>query len=250
MRILSRLGTFAAAAVFLTSAGASSSLHAQDPARETQISFRPDTIVEAAFFRVGAGNQEALNQRYLSKVLPLAEEFGMKQLGFFVISEVVSGPDDAKVWGLFQWPDLHSRERFESDPRFIELRAIRDELMDSFKIVHLRPKKAFKLTFRSDRLYEFSGLWMNRTHGNRIERYLAAARPFGEQHDVSLIDGFDVIGTSERYPFLPQQVFIIDWPSKDVKAKWIASESFRSAGWNRALAIDQAYGVEAQFLVR
>jgi uncharacterized protein (DUF1330 family) len=247
MRYLRRVGTLALAAVAVATAS-TAALHAETQVKESQISFSPNTIVEAAFFRVGEGKQEELNQRYLSKVLPLAQSFGMKPLGFFGITRVSNGPDDASLWGLFEWPDLDSRRRFESDPRFIQLREIRDELMDSFKIVHLRAKEAFTLTVRGDRMYEFSALWMNRAHASHIQRYLDAAEPFGQQHGVRLIDRFEVVGTSDRYPFLPEQVFIIEWPSEAVKSEWVSSDAFQAAGWNRALAIDQLYSVESRFV--
>ncbi len=227
---------------------ATQSIHADATPKETRVSLRPDTIVEAAFFRIDPKHQAEINQRYLNKVLPLTQEFGMKPLGLFAITQVANGPDDATLWGLFQWPDLAARKRFETDARFLELRAIRDELMDSFKIVHLRPKKALTLTFHEGHIYEFTGLWMNRTHGNHMDDYLAATRPFGQEHGVRLIDAFDVVGTSERYPFHPERVFIIDWPSEDTKSAWIASQGFQTAGWNRALAIDQLYGVESRFV--
>ncbi len=234
-------------AVVLMLTAAASVQAAPSPPREARISFQPNTIVEAAFFRIDPARQAEVHERYISKVLPLAEEFGMRSLGIFSVTHVSNGPEDATLWGLFQWPDQASRKRFEADPRYLEVRAVRDELMASFKVVHLKPKRAFTVTFREGHIYEFAGLWMNRTHASHMDDYLAATRPFGQEHGVGLIDAFEVVGTSERYPFQPEKVFIIDWPSEEAKSKWIASEAFQAAGWNRALAIDRLYGVESRF---
>jgi len=217
-------------------------------AKTTEITFQPGTLVEAVFFRITPGQESALEERYLSKAFPLAAEYGMTPLSTFAVTHIDHGPDDAAMWGLFQWPNLDAKKRFEQDRKFKKLRPVRDSMLDSIKIVYLEPQEAVTVTLHEDRMYEFAGTWVNRTNAPHLQQYFAAAGPFVQENGVKFLGDFKVVGSPPEYEFLPQGAFFIEWPSREVKEKWFASPEFKSVGWHRALALDQLYVVESKLV--
>ncbi len=141
-----------------------------------------------------------------------------------------------------------SRRCFTGRPlQFHKLRPIRDSLVDTLRLVYLEAQQPVTVTMRQDRMYEFFGVWMNRTHGAHMQDYFAAAGPFIRQNGVRFIGDFKVVGAPEGYAFLPDSVDFIEWPSKAVKESWFNSAEFKRVGYHRALALDRLVVIESSF---
>ena len=222
----------------------------QPEVRQTQITFRQGKLIEAAFIKITPGMESQLNEEYFSKVMPLAMEFGMKPLGLFKVTRVEMGDDDAGMWGFFEWPSLETKELFDADPRFIKLRAIRDSLLDSAKMIYLNVAETTTVTIREDRLYEFFGGWINRHNGSHLQQYFEVAGPWVANHGVVFLAQFSIVGSPEGYQFLPDVVGFIEWPNSSVKQAWFDSQEFKTVGYHRALAVDRLYVIESKFIFR
>lgn len=236
----------AKAEALAATAGSSASTGTQAK-RTAEITFRKGALIEAAFFRVKPGQQAALDKEYFAKVMPLAQRYGMKPLGMFKVSKIEHGPDDAAMWGLFEWPDEAAKERFEKDPQFAELRPIRDAKLDTLKMVYLNAEETTTVKLRDDRMYEIFGAWVNRHNAPKLKAYFDVAGPWVGQRGAVFPVKLKVVGAPEGHGFLPQRVGFIEWP-EGVKAAWFASPEFAKVGHLRARALDRLYVVESHFM--
>ncbi len=218
--------------------------------KQTQITFEQGKLIEAAFIKITPGMETRLNEEYFSQVMPLAMSYGMKPLGLFKVTRVELGEDDAGLWGFFEWPSLEAKERFDADPQFIKLRAVRDSMLDSAKMIYLDVAETTAVTIREDRVYEFFGGWINRHNGAHLQQYFEVAGPWLASHGVVFPVKFNIVGSPEGYHFRPDTVGFIEWPSVAVKQAWFDSEEFKAVGYHRALAADRLYAVESEFVFK
>ena len=214
---------------------------------QTTLRFEPGKLYEVAMFKITPGKEQEIDKRYFSKAFPLAQQFGMRPIGTFTVDRIEHGPNDVATWGFFEWPDLATKERFESDRRYHELRPIRDGLVDTLRLVYLQVDQPASVTIDPNRMYEFFGVWINRANGAHLQEYFAAAGPFIAEKGVKFIGDFRIVGSPEGYAFLPDSVGFIEWPSKAVKESWFASDAFKRAGYHRALALDRLVVIESSF---
>lgn len=231
-------------------------LSAADAAAAPQkLTFQKGKMIEAAFFKVRPGQQRRLTQEYFPKALKLAKEYGVKPLGSFQVTKVEHGPADAiAAWGLFEWPSVETKARFEKDRRFRKLRKFRDSLLETLpKQVYLEVEETVTVHLQGDGFYEAAVAWANPARSEHMKQYFAAAGPFIQQRGVKFLGKFKVIGqpSDPRYAFdaQPNVFLLIDWGSADNKAAWFASDDFKRVGWRRALALDRLFIIESRFSV-
>ena len=229
--------TLAAAAMLALSATAQ--------ATEVQaVSIQADTMVEFGFFTIQAGREQELGERYFSKVMPIAAEYGMRPLAMLSIGQTEYGDDLSQTLGLWEWPSLEAKESFEQDRRYKRLAPIRDSMLDNLQLIYTRPTVDVALSLQDDRLYEFAGMWISDTHAEHLGQYFASAGPFLGQNDVQFIGNFEVLGGSDP-SLVPDQIAFFSWPDAQVKEAWFTSETFQESGWHRALALERLFVVEA-----
>ncbi len=221
-------------------------LTAATQAAEVELIFQPSTLVEVAMFSVNPGEELALGEKYFSKVMPIAAEYGMKPLGTFTVAHIEHGDVEAAQWGFFQWPDLASKQDFEADRRFLKLVGERDSRLGTLKIIYVKVEEPTTVTLDDDRYYEIFAGWVNRHEGAHLQDYFAAVGPWIEGKEVQFHGSFTVSGQSEDYGLssVPQMFGFMSWPNRSVKEAWFASDAFRDAGWNRAVALDRLVVLE------
>lgn len=212
----------------------------------TSITFRQGKLIEAVFFRIKPGQEQALADRYFKKVAPLVKRYGAKRLGFFEVTHIEHGPDDAAGWGFFEWPDEATKARFDRDPAYQKLRKVRDGMLDSLKMVYLQTPETVTVQLKPSHMYEFFGVHVNRHNASHLQAYFKVAGPWLTARGVKFPVQLEVVGTAEGYPFLPQRVGFIEWPNAEVKRAWFKSNAFRQVGWHRAMALDRLYVVESR----
>ena len=217
------------------------------------ITLQQGKMIEAAFFKVKPGQQRRLKDEYFPKAIAIAKEYGLNPLGTFRVTKVEHGPSDAiAAWGLFEWPSVKSKERFEQDPRFVKLRQFRDSLLETLpKQVYLQVDKTVTLDLQGDGFYEAAVAWANPARADHMKQYFAAAGPFIQERGVKFLGQFKVVGQPKdpRYAFdsLPNTFLLIDWGGADNKAAWFSSAAFKRVGWHRALALDRLFILESRF---
>ncbi|MEM6930438.1 MAG: hypothetical protein AAF602_26105 [Myxococcota bacterium] len=215
---------------------------------ETTLAFRPDTLVEVAMFTIEPGEEQAIEEKYFSKVFPIAAEYGMQPLGTFAVDNIEHGDVEATQWGFFQWPDRAAKERFEADRRFRRLVDERDARLSELKLLYVTVAEPVSIVLDDDRMYEVFAGWLNRHNGARMQDYFAVAGPWVAQRGAEFHGQFTVVGMPEEYGFSsqPQVLGFMSWPSRSTKAAWFGSDAFHDIGWTRASAVDRLVVLEGK----
>ncbi|MEN0062230.1 MAG: DUF1330 domain-containing protein [Myxococcota bacterium] len=214
-------------------------------AEDVRLTFDDAKMYEVAMFTVKAGEADALAEKYFAKVIPVAQEYGMRPLASFDVTHQEHGQPHAATWAFFEWPSVEAKTKFEADKRYQRLKPQRDRRLDTLKLVYTQVAEDTSVTLRSDRLYEFFAGWINAHNGSHLPQYFASAGPFIGSRGVKFIGDFKVVGSSDP-EFLPSTVGFIEWPDRSVKEAWFASEEFEQNGWHRALAIDRLVVLEGK----
>ena len=243
------LTTVAAVAAGFVTACATPRTAAAEP---TEITFRAGRMIEVAFFKIKPGKEAALRDRYFAKVMPIAAEYGLRPIGTFAVTKTDHGAaNQFAAYGFFEWPSVDAKRRFEADPRFAPLRALRDSMLATLPAqVYLRVKETVTVPLRNGRVYEAAVAWANPERQARLKAYFDAAGPFIAERRVAFHGQFEVIGQPDdpRYTFdAPPNTFLfIEWPNDRVKAQWFSSPAFSKVGHHRAMALDRLLVLESK----
>lgn len=96
--------------------------------RKMKIELQDGQRLELAFGRVVNGREDQLFGEYFPMVGPILAEYGARPLGSFKVLESI-GAEDAEFGALFIWPSTDTYHQFHADPRFRELKPLRDEAL-------------------------------------------------------------------------------------------------------------------------
>ncbi len=122
--------------------------------QQDTISFKAGTIIEISFARIKEGKEQQLFGQYFPKVMPILNDLGGQSLGSFSVTESLSELDEPQMSALFQWPSLEAFEALHTDPRFLEIKSIRDDALMFLSNGHFfTVKKDTEVTFIEGHLY-------------------------------------------------------------------------------------------------
>ena len=95
-----------------------------------QLTIKSELKLEFAFGKVTQGKEMQVFGEYFPAVAPLFAEYGCQQVGSFaILASNITGI--APEMGSFtHWSSAESFKRFYSDPRFIKVKALRDDALD------------------------------------------------------------------------------------------------------------------------
>jgi len=214
------------------------------------LEFKKDRIIGAAYFTVKKGKDNELKERYFEKVAPIAEEYDIQSLGKFKINSTEYGPDKAEIVFFFDYPNMEAKKSFEQDPRLQKLIPIRDSLLDHLKVIFLSVDQDTKVNFKDQdhTLYNLAAGWINKTHAQKLDEYFAIIGPDLDARGVNFLAVFNVIGSPEQYYLEPSVMMLVEWPNSQAKVDAFEGEAFKKAGYLRALALDQLYIVEVDYM--
>ena len=104
--------------------------------KNTNVEFKIGTIIELSFATVIAGKEEQLFGEYFPKVTPIVGELGGQPLGSYVVTNSSSRLDDPKMGAIFQWASIDDFNKLHKEARFLEIKHIRDNALQSLSNGH------------------------------------------------------------------------------------------------------------------
>ena len=107
--------------------------------KNTNIEFKAGTVIELSFATIIAGKEEQLFGKYFPRVTPVVSDLGGQPLGSYAVTESSSKLDDPEMGALFQWGSIDDFNKLHKEPRFLEIKHIRDEALQSFSNGHFLP---------------------------------------------------------------------------------------------------------------
>ena len=104
--------------------------------RQTDITFQASTAIELSFASIIPGKESQLFGDYFPKVLPLVGDMGGASLGSSSILQSAATLGAPEVIAFFQWPDQKTFARLHKDPRFQDIKGLRDQALSLFSNGH------------------------------------------------------------------------------------------------------------------
>ncbi len=95
-----------------------------------QLTLNSTSKLEFAFGKITTGKEMQLFGEYFPALTPLIEEHGCQQVGSFVVIASNTKNTAPEMGAFTQWPSEENFKNFYSDPRFIKLKALRDDSLD------------------------------------------------------------------------------------------------------------------------
>lgn len=92
--------------------------------------------LELAYAAVKPGREDQLFARYFPEVGPIVAEYGGRPLGSFKLIEAPENLPNATFGALFYWPSVKAYNAFHLDPRFLDLKDLRDDALALLSNAH------------------------------------------------------------------------------------------------------------------
>ncbi|MEH6344826.1 MAG: hypothetical protein V7785_07070 [Bermanella sp.] len=155
--------------------------------QQDTILFKAGTVIEISFARIKEGKEPQLFGQYFPKVMPILNELGGQSLGSFAVTESLSELDEPQMSALFQWPSLEAFEALHTDPRFLEIKGIRDDALVFLSNGHFfSVKEDTEVTFIEGQFY---GLTTTKHTDNSGEK---------DNRENSSLISFDLVQSSKQ----------------------------------------------------
>lgn len=122
--------------------------------KTTKVQLKAGTTIELSFATVIEGKEKQVFEGYFPKVMPIVSELGGMSLCSFAVSDSASKLGKPGLGALFQWPNVDTFCQLHDDPRFLEIKGIRDESLSFFTNGHFfEVSQDTEITFREDQSY-------------------------------------------------------------------------------------------------
>ena len=225
-------------------------------ARTSTVTLEKGRLIEVAYFSLEPGTEKSVQEDYFPAALvEVAAEYGGRMLASFRVTGVFSGSMEPQMIGIFDWPDLATKARFEEDERFKAVVPIRDRAISFIKLAMYEVPEDTEVTFREDKSYEFFGAWLNPGKSEELGRYFQVSEPIKQSYGRPapvFKASFSTASSApqEAFSYRPHLAGIVEWDRATDYAKLTSSEAFvRDAAPIFASAISRIDLVHGQLVL-
>jgi len=95
-----------------------------------ELTLKLNTCLELAIGKVSKGKEAVVFGEYFPVVAPVMQECGIQQLGSFAVIEANSVAVKPEMGSFTQCPSADNFLQFYNDPRFLKVKALRDNALD------------------------------------------------------------------------------------------------------------------------
>ena len=180
------------------------------------MTFEEGRLIEVAYFSLKPGTERSVQEDYFPAALKVAAEYGGRMLASFRVTDKFSGDLEPQMIGIFDWPDVATKARFEEDARFKAVVPIRDRAISFIKLGMYEVAEDTEVTFREDKSYEFFGAWLNPGKSEELGRYFQVSEPIKQSYGRPAPVFLTKFATSEETPqagpfYRPHMAGIVEW---------------------------------------
>lgn len=199
-------------------AGHEGSGHMPRSDRTEDITFKKGKLIEVAYLSVKEGKGESLKKHYFPKAMALVKEYDAKMLGRFRVIKKTGGEINPQMVVIFEWPSVAEKEKFSRDPRFREIKPIRDAALSFLKLGYYEMGKDTTITFKENKVYEFFGAWID--SNDKLNEYFKVSGPikknYGRPEPVfKTMLGVIADAPKGKQTYSPQMAGIVEWDKSD-----------------------------------
>ncbi len=200
-----------------------------EPSTTKEVVFKKGKLIEVAFLSVKEGKGPQLKGEYFPKVMPIVIEYGGKPLMKVGVKNAWSEDIKPQMVVFFEWPSAAKKEAFEKDPRFIEVKKIRDDALSFLKLSFFEVAKNMPVQLDGSKFYEVYGMSMNKEKGHLMQKYFEKAGPLCTNEygvDFALSMTPVKVNISGHKHYVPQTFGLAIWPNAEANSKYFGSEEY------------------------
>ena len=201
--------------------------------KTVDVQFRKDRVYEIAFFSVTEGKQAQLFEQYLPAAQPYFDEYGVKVVGMFNVTESRSDALDSQMAAIFEWPSIEAKDRLAADTGFQEVAKLREGVFSFFNAGWFAAPEDMLVTFRSDKHYELGGATLFPTEAAKaaLGNYFEVSGPIKQRYGgvpPKFLVMMSPTGPASASSYSHAMQFIVEWDSVEDQAKLFANEEFKT----------------------
>lgn len=180
---------------------ASSMMEKDDKAISADITFKANKLIEVALLSVKAGKESQFMNDYFSQVMPVAMPYGARPIASFAVTRKVEGTKPAQMVVFFEWESIDQKRSFEKNPKYLELRNLRDDALSFLSQGYFQVQEDVNYTISDDKVYDFAGLFIDPNNAPKLEEYFGAVFPVAQSPKY----GYTPIATLASIPGVHDQ---------------------------------------------
>jgi len=197
------------------------------------VHFEPNQMLQliAPLTDISKNNEEGvkLRNQYYQTAIPLAQQYGFKNLGQLIVTETIVGDFRPGAYVIGSWPSLKTFDEFANLPEWATLKALRVEAWDELKLFNAEIKAPLSLSFREDKFYTVVFAWNNPQHPNNYSAYLEGIEPalnrVGGRFMLKIKQPTMESHDSNAVP--PNQITFVEWNTKNGFATLQQQEGYK-----------------------
>ncbi len=205
--------------------------------RTGSIELKKGQVVSLITSKPLSGTDE-LRSEYFQKVFPPAQALGYKSEGMFMIkstklhgAKMEPHVGEGNLMSFFTWPNGGAVEEFRREtPNWSELEKSRKDIWEELRIVRMTVMKKTELNFRSDKIYRIVFVWLNDENPDNLNRYQKAMKSTREELGARYVIQWNKVDYYHSFiepSNVPDQAWIIEWPTSEAHASYISSDAFK-----------------------
>lgn len=153
----------------------------KEDAKTLLVHFEPHQMLQliAPITDVSKNNEEGvkLRNQYYQTAIPLAQQYGFKNLGQLAVTETIVGDFRPGAYVIGSWPSLKAFDEFANLPEWATLKTLRLEAWDELKLFNTEIKAPLNQSFREDKFYTVVFAWNNPQNPDNYSAYLEGIEP-------------------------------------------------------------------------
>lgn len=174
-------------------------------------------VIEVALFSIKPGQEKIVGGEYFPKVFPVAKEYGLTSSQTFSIVKNSYGDAPVQQLGFFVWDSYEQKAAFDKDPRYLELRNIRNKAFEFLYMGYFQVEKNVTYTFDNQAVYDFAAMWVDPNYAAKLPQYFEKVAPIAttSQYGYQPIVTLNPLGECTKGKYTPSFIGFAKWAVPD-----------------------------------
>lgn len=191
--------------------------------------FPKGKVIEVALFGIQEGKGAIIQQDYFPKIFPIAKEYGLVDAITFTVEEVHYGDAPAQQFGFFIWDSYEQKEKFDKDPRYLELRNIRNKAFNFLYMGYFQVDKDVTYTFDNTSVYDFAAMFIDASNAHKLQQYFEKVAPvaMGDKYGYQPIVSLNPLNECTKGKYVPNVIGFAKWSDPKGFAKLKKNSTYK-----------------------
>ncbi|MEO0573058.1 MAG: hypothetical protein AAF039_15225 [Bacteroidota bacterium] len=193
------------------------------------LTFPKGKVIEVALIGYRDGKQPIVQQEYFPKVFPVAQEYGLLDAQTFSVVETHYGDAPVQQFGFFIWDSYEQKEKFDKDPRYLELRNIRNKAFNFLYMGYFQVESDVTYTFDNESIYDFAAMFIDVANAPKLQQYFEKVAPVAmtDKYGYQPIVTLNPLNECTKGKYVPDIIGFAKWSVSDGFSKLKKNSTYK-----------------------